>query len=537
MFNERKNLNALPGMEDALAQVQAYNEAHAKGKKKDEKKPKRWWDDDGDGKGWEKGEVDGSFKKEEVETIWEEIVDELGDELDELTDEQLEEIIYEALDSLEDDEELYETIEYLDEMVLLDQEYIDSLAERVDPKETQRRRDQAKDRLATSSAMKSAAAKSAASPAEKASRVERVKAVAKGAAAKAKAGVKAVGKSVASAAGKVAGTYKGEKEAARIKAKRASMQNTPAKKKDDDDDGTGRKLDALLKSARGTDEKKTEKKPASSGSTSAGSGTSTRTTTTTTRTTTSSGGSSSSGETRRAVGGALKKVGGAIVKGAKKVVGKTARGVSKAADWAAKKLGEDVDCPVCGQDPCQCLEGTLEEGKNKEGKEQGVDGKACWKGYRYAGTENGKDKCVPANEELEAMEASLMESGLFSDDEVRYIIGEKFDELDEATAMAKRGHDETAIRNKIAANTGGGKSADRATALEKKPTYGDSDKEKQRSRYARAQRGDFRKTTSSSPGLHGYGHKATNAADKAKQAARGAQRGALTPNEKKDLGR
>ena len=21
--------------------------------------------------------------------------------------------------------------------------------------------------------------------------------------------------------------------------------------------------------------------------------------------------------------------------------------------------------------------------------------KACWKGYRYAGTENGKDKCVP----------------------------------------------------------------------------------------------------------------------------------------------
>ncbi len=34
------------------------------------------------------------------------------------------------------------------------------------------------------------------------------------------------------------------------------------------------------------------------------------------------------------------------------------------------------------------------EKKNKEGKEQGVDGKACWKGYRYAGTENGKDKCV-----------------------------------------------------------------------------------------------------------------------------------------------
>ena len=28
-------------------------------------------------------------------------------------------------------------------------------------------------------------------------------------------------------------------------------------------------------------------------------------------------------------------------------------------------------------------------------KIKGADGKACWKGYRYAGTEKGKDKCVP----------------------------------------------------------------------------------------------------------------------------------------------
>lgn len=27
-------------------------------------------------------------------------------------------------------------------------------------------------------------------------------------------------------------------------------------------------------------------------------------------------------------------------------------------------------------------------------KKKGVDNKACWEGYRYAGTENGKDKCV-----------------------------------------------------------------------------------------------------------------------------------------------
>lgn len=40
-----------------------------------------------------------------------------------------------------------------------------------------------------------------------------------------------------------------------------------------------------------------------------------------------------------------------------------------------------------------------------EGKIKGADGKACWKGYKYAGTENGKDKCVPSKkEEVEHIE-------------------------------------------------------------------------------------------------------------------------------------
>lgn len=30
-----------------------------------------------------------------------------------------------------------------------------------------------------------------------------------------------------------------------------------------------------------------------------------------------------------------------------------------------------------------------------EDKKKGADGKACWKGYRYAGTKNGKDICIP----------------------------------------------------------------------------------------------------------------------------------------------
>lgn len=27
-------------------------------------------------------------------------------------------------------------------------------------------------------------------------------------------------------------------------------------------------------------------------------------------------------------------------------------------------------------------------------KKKGTNGKACWKGYRYAGTKNGKDVCI-----------------------------------------------------------------------------------------------------------------------------------------------
>jgi hypothetical protein len=111
-------------------------------------------------------------------------------------------------------------------------------------------------------------------------------------------------------------------------------------------------------------------------------------------------------------------------------------------------------------------------------------------------------------------------------------------ELDEATAMAKRGYDETAIRNKIAKSTGGGEAADRATALENRPTYNPK-KDQQRQNYARAQRGAHRTTTSSSPGLRGYGYQSSDPAVKALQAARGMQRGTatLTPNEKKQLNR
>ena len=112
-----------------------------------------------------------------------------------------------------------------------------------------------------------------------------------------------------------------------------------------------------------------------------------------------------------------------------------------------------------------------------------------------------------------------------------------YQELDEATAMAKRGLDEPAIRNKIASQTRGGEFADKAGKLADRETYGNTKKKAGRENLARKQRGTFRDTNSSSPGLRGYGHKATTDADKAKQSARGAQRSALTPNEKKQLNR
>lgn len=42
---------------------------------------------------------------------------------------------------------------------------------------------------------------------------------------------------------------------------------------------------------------------------------------------------------------------------------------------------------------------------------KGVDGKRCWKGKRYAGTENGKDKCIPVKEESETKWEVAIEYG------------------------------------------------------------------------------------------------------------------------------
>lgn len=79
--------------------------------------------------------------------------------------------------------------------------------------------------------------------------------------------------------------------------------------------------------------------------------------------------------------------------------------------------GAGTSCPRHGDADCNSskqnrseglmadeLDGTTYEVVMEDGetiiieKIKGADGKACWKGYKYAGTENDKDKCVKSEE-------------------------------------------------------------------------------------------------------------------------------------------
>jgi len=81
----------------------------------------------------------------------------------------------------------------------------------------------------------------------------------------------------------------------------------------------------------------------------------------------------------------------------------------------------DADCNSSKQNRAEGLmadelDGTTYEVVMEDGetviieKIKGADGKACWKGYKYAGTENGKDKCVKT-EEVEKKESEKDEGG------------------------------------------------------------------------------------------------------------------------------
>ncbi|AIX38805.1 hypothetical protein Syn7803US95_155 [Synechococcus phage ACG-2014d] len=227
----------------------------------------------------------------------------LGAEIDALTDEQLIDVMEEIiLEMAQDDQDLIEICEHLETVEVLD--------ERMDPKEIQRRRDQAKDRLSTGASMKKAAAKSDSAPASAGpSRMDRLKSAAKKAGSAIKSGAKKVGKKAVQTAGKVAGEFSASKE----KQKSASMEREPKEPKE------------APKKSSGVTRSTVPSSNAGGGGSSSG------------------GGSSESGSTRKAVGGALRKVGSLLKKGVKKAVGKTSRLVSKGSDKLAKRLGEEYD--------------------------------------------------------------------------------------------------------------------------------------------------------------------------------------------------
>ena len=209
------------------------------------------------------------------------------------------------LEMAQDDQDLIEICEHLEGVEVLSEEKTKQLELKLQPSRMDR--------------LKGAAKKAG----------EKVGAAARNAGSAVKKGVKAAGKSAARNAGKAVGEF----QAARTKAKRASMEKTPAKSKSSDDDGTGGKLDGVLSSIR---------KSKGTGSSSSSS---------------SDSGSSSSGGGERDAGsearqrltakkkgpGLLRRAAGAIGRGLKKAVGKTARAVSSGSNKLASRLGEDYD--------------------------------------------------------------------------------------------------------------------------------------------------------------------------------------------------
>jgi len=273
----------------------------------------------------------------------------LLEEIDAMSDEQLIDMMEDLIiETAEDIDDLIEICEHLEEVEMLSEDYYDSAVK------------------SSKAASKTPEAKAG----RRNLRMQRLKSAAKGAAKKVGAAAKKAGKAAVGAAGRAAGHAVGEYQAQRIKSKRAAMSR-PEKKKEapksssSDDDGTGGKLDALLAKTRGT----SSSSSSDSGSSSSGGGG-------------SSSSSSSSGSTRKAVGGALRKVGSLVKKGLKKAVGKTARVVSKGSDKLAKRLGEDydqiADMYESGIFSIQEIENVVElyKGKHGQSEKQYQDGRS-----------------------------------------------------------------------------------------------------------------------------------------------------------------
>ena len=224
------------------------------------------------------------FSEEELELLEQNLP-----EIDQLSDEELVDFFIEAIVELsEDEDDLLEICEHLEEV-----EYLEEAP--------------GFEHIATGGSSK----KEKPAP-KKPSRMDRIKSAAKKAGSLIKKGVKKVAKKGAQAAGKVAGEFSAAKDKQKAKA---------MARKDDDAPKKSSGVTKPTPSSTGVASRSTSGGGSSEGSSSGG----------------------SKGETRKAVGGALKKVGSLVKKGLKKAVGKTARLVSKGSDKVAKRLGEDFD--------------------------------------------------------------------------------------------------------------------------------------------------------------------------------------------------
>jgi len=250
-------------------------------------------------------------------------------EFDLVTDEELVDFMIESIGDLaEDEEDLLEICEELELMEAPGFEHIATGAKKEKPSVS------------------------------KPSRMERVKSAAKKAGSMLKKGAKVAGKAAARGAGYASGVAQRGAAAAKKEFKKGRERglsgsssssggsSSGGSSSSSSSDSSSSKVDSVISRVKG--------KKSDSGS---------------------SGGSSSgsSGETRRAVGGALKKVGGLLKKGLKKGVGKLSRAVSKGSDKLAKRLGEDYDriahLHESGLFTIQEIENVIEEGyKGKHGQ-------------------------------------------------------------------------------------------------------------------------------------------------------------------------
>ena len=275
-----------------------------------------------------------AFSEEDFEEL-----DLLGEEIDAMTDEELIDMMEDLiLETAEDDQDLIEICEHLEEAELLSEDYYDS-AVKASKEASKKPEVKAANRRARVERLKKAAGAAA----------KKVGSAAKAAAAKAKPVAKAAAKGAVRGAGYAAGvaqraasSAKSEFKKGRERGLKGSGSSKPASSSSSsssDDDGTDGKLDSVLSSIRG------------SKGTSSGGG--------------SSSASSGGGEKKKGPG-LLRRAAGAVGRGLKKAVGKTARAVSTGSGKLAKRLGEDYDQIAhlyeSGLFTIQEIENVIEEG-------------------------------------------------------------------------------------------------------------------------------------------------------------------------------